>query len=63
MRSDVLFETIKELRQQLEDLDHVIRQVESLVEGRSRMGRPPAVVSRAKARLRSPLPNSRDNDA
>ncbi|MEZ5366796.1 MAG: hypothetical protein R2748_31770 [Bryobacterales bacterium] len=63
MRSDLLFDAIKELRQELEDLDHVIRQVESLAEGRNRRGRPPAVVTRAKATLRPARLDSRDNDA
>jgi hypothetical protein len=41
MRSDLLFDTIKELRAELDRLDHVIRQVEALAQGRVRRGRPP----------------------
>jgi hypothetical protein len=56
MLDDFLFETIKELRTELEQLDLVIRQVEALVEGRARRGRPPKSVAEARGGLEAARP-------
>ena len=63
MQDEVLFETIKELRAELENLDLVIRQIEALAEGRARRGRPPRAVAlaRKEGAARTPRP-PRDNE-
>jgi hypothetical protein len=53
MRRDLLFDTINALRGEMEELDHVIRHVEALVEGRVRRGRPPKAVATARDGLES----------
>lgn len=62
MRSDALFEAIRELRQELEDLDHVIRQIEAVEAGRGRRRRPPSALARVKAARGAGPRDTRDND-
>ncbi len=64
MDNDLLFESIKELKEELAQIDHAIRQVEAISEGRGLPGRPSravAAVKRARAGKRSKKPK-RDND-
>ena len=49
MDNDLLFETIKDLRHELKQVDHAICQVEAILEGRVRRGRPPKSVAQARA--------------
>lgn len=74
MHNDLLFETIKDLRKELELVDQAIRQVEALADGKPRRGRPPKAVAVARdqaesapARVRRKprrrgKPRSSDND-
>jgi hypothetical protein len=64
VRSERLFGIIKELRAELETLDHVIRRIEGIAEGRLRRGRPPKAVASAKRGLAEAIIRKpRDNDA
>jgi hypothetical protein len=59
-----LFEIIKELRAELETLDHVIRRIEAIADGRLRRGRPPKAVASVKRGLAEAIIRKpRDNDA
>lgn len=49
MDHDMLFEAIKELRHELEQVDLAIRQIEALEQGRAVRGRPPKAVAAARA--------------
>lgn len=48
MNDDLLFETIKQLREELERVDQTIRRVEALRSGKVRRGRPPKAVAAAR---------------
>lgn len=48
MHIDLLFETIKELQEELERVNQAIRQIEALADGRSRLGRPPKAIAAAR---------------
>jgi hypothetical protein len=48
MDNDLVFETIKQLREELAQLDHTIKQVEALAEGRFLRGRPPRAVAKVR---------------
>ena len=48
MDDDTLFRTIQDLRRELEQIDHAIRQIEALEKGRGLRGRPPRAVAAAR---------------
>jgi hypothetical protein len=48
MDTDLLFETIRELRLELARVNQAIVQVEALMEGRARRGRPPKAFADAQ---------------
>ena len=74
MDNDLLFETIKQLREELALLDQTIRQVVAALGGEARRGRPPMAGAAARReaddsparvrtrRRRRDKPGSSDND-